>query len=52
MGQDNGTGHYRTGESPPPDFIDAGDKLIALRLELIFLIKVWWLRHISAKIKS
>ena len=47
MGQDDGAGDYRTGESPPPNFIDASDKLIALRFKLIFLIEVWKLRHNS-----
>jgi hypothetical protein len=47
VGQDNGAGHHRTGESTPPDFVDASDKLIALRFELIFLIEVWKLRQSS-----
>ena len=44
VGQDNGAGYYRAGQGPPPDFVYAGDKLIALRLELVFVIKVRKLR--------
>jgi hypothetical protein len=47
MGQDNGAGHYRAGESSSPDFIDASDKLVALRFKLIFLVKVGKLRQSS-----
>jgi hypothetical protein len=41
MGQDNGTGHYRAGQGSPSDFIDTGDKLIALRPKFVFVIKIW-----------
>ncbi len=39
--QDDGAGHYRACEGSPPHLIDSGDKLIALRLKLVFLIEVW-----------
>jgi hypothetical protein len=51
MGQDNRAGHYRAGQSSPPDFIDASDKLVTLRFKLVFMIKVWKMRHVYPKIK-
>jgi hypothetical protein len=47
VGQDNSAGYHRTRQSPPPDFIYARDKLIALEFELIFLVMVRKLRQSS-----
>jgi hypothetical protein len=41
MGQANGAGHNRPGQSTPPDFVNASHKVIALRFELDLVVKVW-----------
>jgi hypothetical protein len=52
IGQDNGASHNRAGQGPPPDLVNACDKFIALRVELVLVVKVWQMRHVSPKTKN